>query len=203
MATPYESVTRPSNWNVPNLITVVRILLAPVFIWMLLADNGAHDALRWAAAVLFIIAIATDGIDGMIARRPWGSEGALRAAAEEVADTLEPADWIEAIAHHPRIGDREVLRSKVAGWAGGEQGGVDAGDEDLLDALEAANLAYEQRFGFTFLVCATGSDGRQMLAALQERLAGDPATEWRVAAGEQRQITQLRISKLLDDINGG
>ena len=69
MATPHESVTRPSNWNVPNLITVVRILLAPVFIWMLLADNGAHDTLRWAAAVLFIIAIATDGIDGMIARR--------------------------------------------------------------------------------------------------------------------------------------
>ncbi|TFD58718.1 CDP-diacylglycerol--glycerol-3-phosphate 3-phosphatidyltransferase [Cryobacterium suzukii] len=69
MATPHESVSRPSNWNVPNLITVVRILLAPVFIWMLLADNGAHDALRWAAAVLFIIAIATDGIDGMIARR--------------------------------------------------------------------------------------------------------------------------------------
>ena len=69
MATPHESVTRPSNWNVPNLITVVRILLAPVFIWMLLADNGAQDALRWAAAVLFIIAIATDGIDGMIARR--------------------------------------------------------------------------------------------------------------------------------------
>ena len=69
MATPHQSVTRPSNWNVPNLITVVRILLAPVFIWMLLADDGAHDALRWAAAVLFIIAIATDGIDGMIARR--------------------------------------------------------------------------------------------------------------------------------------
>jgi CDP-diacylglycerol--glycerol-3-phosphate 3-phosphatidyltransferase len=69
MATPHASVTRPNNWNLPNLITVVRILLAPVFIWMLLADNGAHDALRWAAAVLFIIAIATDGIDGMIARR--------------------------------------------------------------------------------------------------------------------------------------
>ena len=69
MALPHESVSRPSNWNVPNLITVVRILLAPVFVWMLLADNGAHDALRWAAAVLFIIAIATDGIDGMIARR--------------------------------------------------------------------------------------------------------------------------------------
>jgi len=69
MATPHQPVTRPSNWNLPNLITVVRILLAPVFIWMLLADNHADGALRWAAAVLFIIAIATDGIDGMIARR--------------------------------------------------------------------------------------------------------------------------------------
>lgn len=69
MASPQASVARPSNWNVPNLITVVRILLAPVFIWMLLAANGPEDALRWVAAVLFIIAIATDGIDGMIARR--------------------------------------------------------------------------------------------------------------------------------------
>jgi CDP-diacylglycerol--glycerol-3-phosphate 3-phosphatidyltransferase len=57
-----------SNWNLPNLITVVRILLAPVFIWMLLADDGADGALRWAAAVLFVLAIATDGIDGHIAR---------------------------------------------------------------------------------------------------------------------------------------
>ena len=69
MASPHPSVTRPSNWNVPNLFTVVRILLAPVFIWMLLAANGPEDSLRWVAAVLFVIAIATDGIDGMIARR--------------------------------------------------------------------------------------------------------------------------------------
>ena len=69
MATSQPSFTRPSNWNLPNLITVARIFLAPVFIWMMFVDNGAHDAVRWAAAVLFIIAIATDGIDGMIARR--------------------------------------------------------------------------------------------------------------------------------------
>lgn len=60
---------RVSNWNVPNVITVVRILLAPVFVWMLLADAGADGALRWAAAVFFVIAIATDGVDGAIARR--------------------------------------------------------------------------------------------------------------------------------------
>lgn len=65
---PSEPLPRPSNWNVPNLITVVRILLAPVFIWMLLADGGADGPLRWAAAVLFILAIATDGVDGAIAR---------------------------------------------------------------------------------------------------------------------------------------
>ncbi|HZJ49030.1 MAG TPA: CDP-diacylglycerol--glycerol-3-phosphate 3-phosphatidyltransferase [Acidimicrobiia bacterium] len=69
MATPHDPLVRPSNWNVPNAITVVRILLAPLFIWMLLADGGADGALRWAAAILFIVAIATDGIDGAIARR--------------------------------------------------------------------------------------------------------------------------------------
>lgn len=69
MATPHIPVARPSNWNLPNLITVVRILLAPLFIWMLLADAGHDGALRWAAAALFIVAIATDWIDGAIARR--------------------------------------------------------------------------------------------------------------------------------------
>ncbi len=68
MATPSTPVARPSNWNLPNLITVVRILLAPLFIWMLLSDAGQDGALRWWAAALFIVAIATDGIDGAIAR---------------------------------------------------------------------------------------------------------------------------------------
>ncbi|WP_130175937.1 CDP-diacylglycerol--glycerol-3-phosphate 3-phosphatidyltransferase [Cryobacterium sp. SO1] len=68
MVTP-STPAKPSNWNLPNIITIVRILLAPVFFWMLLADNGADGALRWWAAVLFIVAIATDGVDGAIARR--------------------------------------------------------------------------------------------------------------------------------------
>jgi CDP-diacylglycerol--glycerol-3-phosphate 3-phosphatidyltransferase len=67
--TPAGAAAPPSNWNVPNLITVVRILLAPLFIWMLLADGGNDGALRWWAALLFIVAIATDGVDGAIARR--------------------------------------------------------------------------------------------------------------------------------------
>lgn len=67
--TPAVPPTQPSNWNLPNIITVIRILLAPIFFWMLLADGGADTALRWWAAVLFIVAIGTDGIDGAIARR--------------------------------------------------------------------------------------------------------------------------------------
>lgn len=63
------SPAQASNWNLPNIITVVRILLAPLFVWMLLADNGADGALRWWAAALFIVAIATDGVDGAIARK--------------------------------------------------------------------------------------------------------------------------------------
>jgi CDP-diacylglycerol--glycerol-3-phosphate 3-phosphatidyltransferase len=69
MALPSAARSRSANLNVPNAITVLRILLAPVFIWMLLADDGSDGALRWAAAGLFILAIATDGIDGAIARK--------------------------------------------------------------------------------------------------------------------------------------
>ncbi|AWB95207.1 CDP-diacylglycerol--glycerol-3-phosphate 3-phosphatidyltransferase [Agromyces badenianii] len=68
MTSPAGLPARSANWNLPNAITVVRILAAPVFFWMLLADEGADGWLRWAAAVLFILAIATDGIDGHIAR---------------------------------------------------------------------------------------------------------------------------------------
>lgn len=55
--------------QLPNAITIARIVCAPIFLWLLLADAGADGALRWAAAALFIVAIATDGVDGYIARK--------------------------------------------------------------------------------------------------------------------------------------
>lgn len=61
--------TRSANWNLPNAITVVRIVMAPVFFWLLLADAGADGAMRWWAAVIFIVAISTDWVDGWLARR--------------------------------------------------------------------------------------------------------------------------------------
>lgn len=63
-----DTPARPSNWNLPNAITVVRILFAPVFVWLLLADAGHDGSMRWWAGVLFAVGIATDGLDGWIAR---------------------------------------------------------------------------------------------------------------------------------------
>ncbi|MET0975693.1 MAG: CDP-diacylglycerol--glycerol-3-phosphate 3-phosphatidyltransferase [Leifsonia sp.] len=87
MTSSAESPGRSANWNLPNLITVVRILLAPLFFWMLLADGGADGALRWWAAVVFIVAIATDGVDGAIARRQ-GLVTDLGKILDPIADKL-------------------------------------------------------------------------------------------------------------------
>lgn len=78
---------KPSNWNLPNIITVVRILLAPLFFWMLLVDNGQLGGLRYAAAILFIVAIATDGIDGYLARR-WNQVTDLGKLLDPIADKV-------------------------------------------------------------------------------------------------------------------
>ncbi|GAA1056525.1 CDP-diacylglycerol--glycerol-3-phosphate 3-phosphatidyltransferase [Agromyces luteolus] len=59
---------RSSNWNLPNAITIVRIVMAPIFFWLLLADGGADGSMRWWAAVIFIVAISTDWVDGHLAR---------------------------------------------------------------------------------------------------------------------------------------
>ena len=68
MSSPAGRTRSANNWNLPNAITVVRILMAPVFFWLLLADAGENGPMRWWAAVLFIVAISTDWVDGWLAR---------------------------------------------------------------------------------------------------------------------------------------
>jgi len=122
------------------------------------------------------------------------------AAAEAVWNALSPEDWREAFTHHPRIGDKEALRQRFAstrGWAEAEQAGALAASEDVLDALAAGNRDYEERFGYIFIVCATGKSADEMLALLRARLAHDLEDEIRFAAAEQARITRLRLEKLL------
>jgi 2-oxo-4-hydroxy-4-carboxy-5-ureidoimidazoline decarboxylase len=135
----------------------------------------------------------------MIERRPFGSEEAMLSAAREEWFALEPSDWMEAFAAHPKIGDRDGLRSGSAGTrhlAAREQAGVDGAPENVLSALAAGNAAYEKKFGYIFIVCATGLTAAEMLAKLRDRLANDPLTELRMAADEQAKITGVRLKRL-------
>lgn len=134
----------------------------------------------------------------LVAARPFASETALWAKAEEQWATATKADWLEAFSHHPKIGDVESLRKKfkdTAHLAGNEQAGVKDADEETLRALAEGNAEYEQRFGFIFIVCATGKSAAEMLGLLKARIGNDPAKELAVAAGEQKKITRLRMEK--------
>lgn len=139
-------------------------------------------------------------VDQMLARRPFANRAELFRAAEEADQALTDADWREAFSHHPRIGDVAALRTKFAStatWAAGEQSGAAVANDETLQALAAGNDAYFEKFGFIFIVCATGKTADEMLALLRARLPNPPGEEIAVAAAEQAKITRLRLEKLL------
>lgn len=120
--------------------------------------------------------------------------------AEEQWWLCSEADWKEAFTHHPKIGDMDSLKKKfasTANWASGEQSGVQDANEKTLEALAEGNRLYEEKFGYIFIVCATGKSATEMLELLQERLKNTPEEEIQIAADEQNKITKLRIEKLL------
>lgn len=138
-------------------------------------------------------------VEAMVARRPFPDETALFAAASEAFRGLTRADWLEAFAAHPKIGDLDSLRRRfpaTASWASVEQGGVAGASEAVLQALADGNRSYYEKFGYIFIVCATGKTATEMLATLEQRLANPPEEELAIAAGEQEKITRLRLEKL-------
>ena len=121
--------------------------------------------------------------------------------AEEQWYKCSEEDWKEAFAHHPKIGDTASLKKKFAAtaqWASGEQSGINTASRETIEALAKGNTAYEKKFGYIFIVCATGKPAQEMLDLLNERLLNDPKDELQVAADEQNKITKLRLEKLLD-----
>jgi 2-oxo-4-hydroxy-4-carboxy-5-ureidoimidazoline decarboxylase len=137
--------------------------------------------------------------DAMIDARPFVDDAAITSAADAAFDAMSREAWLEAFTSHPKIGDLSSLRMKFAGnkeWSGGEQSGVNTADDATLQGLADGNREYEERFGYLFIVCATGKSAAEMLAILQSRLGNDPDTEFLIAAGEQRKITHLRLAKL-------
>jgi 2-oxo-4-hydroxy-4-carboxy-5-ureidoimidazoline decarboxylase len=135
----------------------------------------------------------------MLLRRPFGSRPALLTAAREEWFALAPDDWRDAFAHHPKIGDLGALRGRfaaTAALAAREQAGVAGAPDAILEALAEGNRAYEQKFGFIFIVCAAGRSAGEMLDMLRARLRNDPRTELLIAAEEQAQITARRLEVL-------
>ncbi|TMR11682.1 2-oxo-4-hydroxy-4-carboxy-5-ureidoimidazoline decarboxylase [Nonomuraea turkmeniaca] len=128
-------------------------------------------------------------------RRPYGDLAALLAAAEESVRGLAWPDVVEALAAHPRIGERAGGGGREAAWSRQEQAGV---EEERREALAQGNREYEARFGHVYLVCATGLSGAQMLARLRERLGHDEESERSVVREELAKITRLRLVKLME-----
>ena len=136
----------------------------------------------------------------MANRRPFQSVQALIKTANEIWWSLQPDDWLEAFRSHPKIGEKKAAESVSAQsreWSGQEQAGVSNAPEETVESLAALNRAYEQKFGYIFIICATAKSSEEMLSALRERLQHDPAAELRIAAGEQSKITELRLKKLI------
>ncbi len=139
-------------------------------------------------------------VERMVRRRPFGSAERLATAARAAWVDLTHTDWLEAFSHHPKIGDRASLARRFAATAhlsAQEQSGVDDASAEVLEDLAAANRAYEEKFGYIFIVCATGKSAAEMLALLRARL---PQRRGRRRFGsrreEQAKITELRLQRL-------
>ncbi len=145
-----------------------------------------------AASELWRCCGSTQWAARMAVLRPFRNQAELFQAAESVWWELSSPDWLEAFAHHPKIGER----SKDA-WAIQEQSGAKDASQRIKDELAKWNAEYERRFGFVFLICATGKQAGEMLAQMEKRMNNEPAAELKVAAGEQAKITRLRLARLV------
>ncbi|MAA80568.1 MAG: OHCU decarboxylase [Deltaproteobacteria bacterium] len=143
---------------------------------------------------------STRWVDGMSQAFPFSGDEDLHKKADEVWNSLQKEDFLEAFTHHPQIGaSKEHLRKKfqnTASWSSGEQAGVSQASEKILDRLVHGNKAYLDRFGYIFIVCATGKSAKEMVEILEQRLPNEPEIELRIAAREQAKITHIRLEKL-------
>lgn len=131
----------------------------------------------------------------MLKQLPFAGEADLvNAATDTWYNQCSSSDWLESFTHHPKIGDIKSLAKK---FAGKEQSAVAAASKKTITALAAANKAYEARFGFIFIVCATGKPATEMLRLLEDRLTNTIGEELHIAMGEQMKITILRFQKLM------
>jgi len=160
------------------------------------------NALREAGAGAELLKCcgSTNWARALVSERPFGDLPELLTKADDIWWSLDERDWLEAFGAHPKIGGRRDAReqaAQAAGWSDEEQSGARDVAQGTLDELAEANRVYEEKFGYIFIVCATGKTADEMLALLHARLSNEASVELRHAAEEQRKITRLRLEKLL------
>ena len=142
-----------------------------------------------------------DWAQQMAAERPFSTSDELSKAADRVWWSLESADWLEAFRSHPKIGEKkaaDAVSPEARSWSADEQASISSAGRDTMHSLAELNQRYEEKFGYIYIVCATGKRSEEMLGLLRERMDNDPDTELRTAASEQAKITQLRLRKLIE-----
>ena len=144
---------------------------------------------------------ATSWAESLEQHRPFASLAELLREAKEVWSSMDKSDWLEAFRSHPKIGEKKAeaaVATQSQQWSADEQRGVQQASQETGEKLAALNRAYEQKFGFIFIVCATGKSTDEILALLEQRLGNERAIELRNAAAEQAKITELRLRKLVE-----
>jgi len=138
--------------------------------------------------------------NAMAASRPFENEAGLFDRADQISASLTNDDWLEAFRAHPKIGEKKAVTAQTQqeqSWSSQEQSAMHSASADTAARLARGNQDYEAKFGFIFIVCASGKSPDEMLAILNDRLGNDAQTELKAAAQEQQKITRLRLEKLL------
>jgi OHCU decarboxylase len=137
----------------------------------------------------------------MAEARPFEMIENLYQRADSIWFSLSSVDHLEAFAAHPKIGSKKAApkqQAKSAKWSSDEQSGMKTADDEIKNGLAEANHLYLEKFGFIFIVCATGKSAQEMLAICRARLRNSLSTELQIAAQEQSKITEIRLNKLLE-----
>ena len=155
-------------------------------------DAARTLALSWNGSIAFA--------ERVLAQRPMASVRALFQGAEDAWWSLAEGDWLEAFAAHPRLGQPKKAATQTersASWSANEQAGIASTAEGIAERLAELNERYFEKFGFLFILFATGRTAADVLARLEERIENGRAQEIESAAREQAKITRLRIGKWL------
>lgn len=153
-----------------------------------------------ASEVLESCCVSPSWIEHMLVARPFTSKKHALTIAQRIWDGLTEKDYLAAFEGHPQIGDVSTLRDKfsaTAEKAENEQAGMSLANDTVIHEMMAANSEYLTKFGFIFIVCATGKSAEQMLALIKARINNERATELVISAEEQAKITNIRLEKIL------